>query len=142
MHYSEGLRVVGTSEPMVLRSPGVDWQITSDGQQETATAVVRPREGAAILLELRCGTDDLSESALGEPERRARAGAFWSDWAATLKLPAVEPDLVLRSALTLKGLVHHDTGAIMAAATTSLPEELGGIRNWDYRYCWLRDATP
>ncbi|GAA1312226.1 hypothetical protein GCM10009634_80100 [Saccharothrix xinjiangensis] len=44
----EGLRVVGTSEPMVLRSPGVDWQITSDGQQETATAVVRPREGAPI----------------------------------------------------------------------------------------------
>ncbi|WP_367133067.1 trehalose-phosphatase [Saccharothrix sp. HUAS TT1] len=137
----EGLRVVGTSDPMVLRSPGVDWQITSDGIQETATAVVRPREGAPILLELRCGTDDLSEATLGEPERRARAGAFWSDWAATLKVPAVEPDLVLRSALTLKGLVHHDTGAIMAAATTSLPEELGGIRNWDYRYCWLRDAA-
>ncbi|WP_033442539.1 trehalose-phosphatase [Saccharothrix sp. NRRL B-16314] len=137
----DGLRVVGTSDPMVLRSPGVDWQITSDGIQETATAVVCPREGAPILLELRCGTDDLSEATLGEPERRARAGAFWSDWAATLKLPRVESDLVLRSALTLKGLVHHDTGAIMAAATTSLPEELGGIRNWDYRYCWLRDAA-
>ncbi|WP_158848254.1 trehalose-phosphatase [Saccharothrix deserti] len=137
----DGLRVVGTSDPMVLRSPGVDWQITSDGIQETATAVVRPREAAPILLELRCGTDDLSEATLGEPERRARAGAYWSDWAATLKLPPVESDLVLRSALTLKGLVHHDTGAIMAAATTSLPEELGGIRNWDYRYCWLRDAA-
>ncbi len=137
----DGLRVVGTSDPMVLRSPGVDWQITSDGIQETATAVVRPREGAPILLELRCGTDDLSEATLGEPERRARAGAFWSDWAATLKLPPIESDLVMRSALTLKGLVHHDTGAIMAAATTSLPEELGGIRNWDYRYCWLRDAA-
>ncbi|XVV04255.1 trehalose-phosphatase [Actinosynnema sp. CA-248983] len=137
----DGLRVVGTSDPMVLRSPGVDWQITSDGIQETATAVVRPREGAPVLLELRCGTDDLSEATLGEAERRARAGSFWSDWAATLKLPPVETDLVLRSALTLKGLVHHDTGAIMAAATTSLPEELGGIRNWDYRYCWLRDAA-
>ncbi|ONI81794.1 trehalose-phosphatase [Saccharothrix sp. ALI-22-I] len=137
----DGLRVVGTSDPMVLRSPGVDWQITSDGIQETATAVVRPREGAPILLELRCGTDDLSETTLGEPERRARAGAYWSDWAATLKLPPVESELVLRSALTLKGLVHHDSGAIMAAATTSLPEELGGIRNWDYRYCWLRDAA-
>ncbi|AXX27712.1 trehalose-phosphatase [Actinosynnema pretiosum subsp. pretiosum] len=137
----DGLRIAGTSEPMVLRSPGVDWEITSDGVQETAVAVVRPREGAAILLELRCGTDDLSESTLGEPERRARAGGFWSDWAATLKLPSVEPELVLRSALTLKGLVHHETGAIMAAATTSLPEELGGIRNWDYRYCWLRDAA-
>ncbi|MEV0680860.1 trehalose-phosphatase [Actinosynnema sp. NPDC050436] len=137
----DGLRVVGTSDPMVLRSPGVDWEITSDGLQETATAVVRPREGAPILLELRCGTDDLSEATLGEAERRARAGAFWSDWAAALRLPPVESDLVLRSALTLKGLVHHETGAIMAAATTSLPEELGGIRNWDYRYCWLRDAA-
>ncbi|MEU4801066.1 trehalose-phosphatase [Actinosynnema sp. NPDC023587] len=137
----DGLRVVGTSDPMVLRSPGVDWEITSDGLQETATAVVRLREGAPILLELRCGTDDLSEATLGEGERRARAGAYWSDWAATLTLPPVETDLVMRSALTLKGLVHHDTGAIMAAATTSLPEELGGIRNWDYRYCWLRDAA-
>ncbi|MEU5694702.1 trehalose-phosphatase [Actinosynnema sp. NPDC020468] len=137
----DGLRVVGTSDPMVLRSPGVDWQITSDGIQETATAVVRPRESAPILLELRCGTDDLSESTVGEPERRARAGSYWSDWAAALKLPTVEPELVLRSALTLKGLVHQETGAIMAAATTSLPEELGGIRNWDYRYCWLRDAA-
>ncbi|MET1074131.1 MAG: trehalose-phosphatase [Umezawaea sp.] len=137
----EGLRVVGTSDPMVLRSPGVDWEITSDGLQETARAVVRPREGAPILLELRCGTDDLSDATISETDRRERAGAYWSDWAKTLTLPPLETDLVMRSALTLKGLVHADTGAIMAAATTSLPEELGGIRNWDYRYCWLRDAA-
>ncbi|WNV81917.1 trehalose-phosphatase [Umezawaea sp. Da 62-37] len=137
----EGLRVVGTSDPMVLRSPGVDWEITSDGLQETARAVVRPREGAPILLELRCGTDDLSDATISESDRRERAGAYWSDWAKTLDLPPLETDLVMRSALTLKGLVHAETGAIMAAATTSLPEELGGIRNWDYRYCWLRDAA-
>jgi len=59
----------------------------------------------------------------------------------TLKVPPVEKELVVRSALTLRGLVHSETGSIMAAATTSLPEEIGGVRNWDYRYCWLRDAA-
>ncbi|MDX3660722.1 glycoside hydrolase family 15 protein [Streptomyces sp. ID05-26A] len=46
-----------------------------------------------------------------------------------------------RSALTLRALCHQDTGAVLAAATTSLPEQIGGVRNWDYRYCWLRDAA-
>ncbi|GLY52142.1 trehalose-phosphatase [Lentzea sp. NBRC 102530] len=137
----DGLRIVGTSDPMVLRSPGVDWEISSDGQQETARAVVRPREGAPVLLELRCGTDDLSEHVSPESVRRDRAAGYWSDWAAGLHLPKVQTDLVLRSALTLRGLVHKDSGSIMAAATTSLPEELGGVRNWDYRYCWLRDGA-
>lgn len=50
-------------------------------------------------------------------------------------------DIVLRSLITLKGLAHFETGGIVAAVTTSLPERIGGVRNWDYRYCWLRDAT-
>ena len=48
---------------------------------------------------------------------------------------------MLRSLITLKALTHLETGGIVAAATTSLPEQLGGPRNWDYRFCWLRDAT-
>ncbi|KAA2262369.1 trehalose-phosphatase [Solihabitans fulvus] len=137
----DGLRVLGTSDPMVLRSPGVTWEITSDGMQESARAVVTPTQDNPVVLELRCGTDDLDTNALTEPERRQRAGAYWSEWLAGLTLPSREQDLVARSALTLRGLCYNPTGAIMAAATTSLPEEIGGIRNWDYRYCWLRDAA-
>ena len=73
--------------------------------------------------------------------RRERAESYWSDWVPRSTLPSLKPELMKRSALTLRGLVHADTGAIMAAATTSLPEEIGGVRNWDYRYCWLRDAA-
>ena len=127
-----GLRVVGTGDPMVLASPGVDWEITSDGLHETARATVALDPAAPLVLELRCGTDTL------EPHPLLEA---WTDWLAQLQLPHTERELVARSALTLRGLCHADTGAIMAAATTSLPEEIGGVRNWDYRYCWLRDAA-
>ncbi|NIH86833.1 trehalose-phosphatase [Amycolatopsis granulosa] len=137
----EGLRVLGTSEPIVLRSPGVAWEITSDGLHDTATALVQPTPDEPVVLELRCGTTDLGAHDLSEADRRARAGAYWSDWATTLKLPNVEAELVARSALTLRGLCNADTGAVLAAATTSLPEEIGGVRNWDYRYCWIRDAA-
>ncbi|MDT2004266.1 trehalose-phosphatase [Rhodococcus opacus] len=137
---SEGLRVHGTNEPIVLRSPGVQWNVTSDGNQQTAHAVVDP-SGGDIVLELRCGTEEIGPSETPEEERRALAESYWSDWAKSLTLPTLKPDLMKRSALTLRGLVHVDSGAIMAAATTSLPEEIGGVRNWDYRYCWLRDAA-
>jgi trehalose 6-phosphate phosphatase len=136
-----GLRVVGTSDPMALHSPGVDWEITSDGMHDTARAVITPTADQPIVLELRCGTNDLDPHDVPETERATRAAAYWSEWLDGLTLPPVEKDLVARSALTLRGLCHSETGAIMAAATTSLPEEIGGIRNWDYRYCWLRDGA-
>ncbi len=69
------------------------------------------------------------------------AEAFWSGWASSFKPEGEWPDAVLRSLLTLKALTHWETGGIVAAATPSLPERLGGSRNWDYRFCWLRDAT-
>jgi GH15 family glucan-1,4-alpha-glucosidase len=72
---------------------------------------------------------------------RRRTIAFSRTWAEEHVLPAVAREQVLRSALTLKGLQYEPTGAIVAAPTTSLPEEVGGIRNWDYRYSWLRDSA-
>lgn len=136
----QGLRVYATNEPTVLRSPGVRWEIVADGSHETATAVVDPSNGP-IVLELRCGTEDLSVSPVDENDRRGRAERYWRDWVDTLTLPAPNGGLMKRSALTLRGLAQAESGAIMAAGTTSLPEEVGGVRNWDYRYCWIRDAA-
>lgn len=65
----------------------------------------------------------------------------WRRWAKTCALPLFKPELVLRSALCLKLHAYEDTGAIIAASTTSVPESLGSGRTWDYRYCWLRDAA-
>src|SRR6185369_2473004 len=66
---------------------------------------------------------------------------FWADWSAKNTNNGPYRDLVQRSLITLKALTFAPTGGIVAAPTTSLPERFGGARNWDYRYCWIRDAT-
>jgi len=66
---------------------------------------------------------------------------FWCEWASRCTYHGHRREAVLRSLLTLKALIFAETGGIVAAPTTSLPEQLGGARNWDYRYCWIRDAT-
>jgi GH15 family glucan-1,4-alpha-glucosidase len=66
---------------------------------------------------------------------------FWADWISRCTYDGRWADAVRRALVTLKALTYRPTGGIIAAPTTSLPEELGGARNWDYRYCWLRDAT-
>ncbi|WP_448149956.1 glycoside hydrolase family 15 protein [Labrys miyagiensis] len=71
----------------------------------------------------------------------ARTERFWLDWAARCRVDGHRREAMLRSLLTLKALTFSDTGGIVAAPTTSLPERVGGERNWDYRFCWLRDAA-
>ncbi|NIL58624.1 trehalose-phosphatase [Salinispora arenicola] len=138
----DGLLVLGSNEPVALYSPGVTWEVTSDGVYETAKAVVDlSTAGGPVVLEMRFGTHSLEHHRLPIHERQAAAEQPWKDWVSTLRLPNTGRDLVARSALTLRGLCHQPSGSILAAATTSLPEELGGVRNWDYRYCWLRDAA-
>jgi GH15 family glucan-1,4-alpha-glucosidase len=66
---------------------------------------------------------------------------FWNGWSSNCQPTGHCSDAVLRSLITLKALTYRATGGIVAAPTTSLPEQLGGVRNWDYRFCWLRDAT-
>jgi GH15 family glucan-1,4-alpha-glucosidase len=76
-----------------------------------------------------------ADQALGETD------AFWRDWSSRCSYQGPYRDAVLGSLVVLKGLTYRPTGGIVAAPTTSLPEWPGGQRNWDYRYCWLRDAT-
>jgi trehalose 6-phosphate phosphatase len=135
-----GLEVEGSSDPMLLYSPGVTWSITEDGPHQTAEARVDPR-GGSIVLELRAGSANDRAHYHSESQRRQATQRFWSTWAASLRLPGLATEHVRRSAIMLRALVYGPTGAIAAAATTSLPEHLGGQRNWDYRYCWPRDAA-
>ena len=77
-----------------------------------------------------------------DPERSlTETEGYWKEWAGTCQTQGPWRDVVIRSLITLKGLTYAPTGGIVAAATTSLPEEIGGVRNWDYRYCWVRDST-
>lgn len=135
-----GLEVEGSLDPILLYAPGVEWSIINDGPHHTAEALVDPSNGP-IVLELRAGSANDHAHFHSEQHRRSATQRFWSLWAGTLKLPSVATEHVRRSAIILRSLIYGPTGAISAAATTSLPEHLGGQRNWDYRFCWPRDAA-
>jgi GH15 family glucan-1,4-alpha-glucosidase len=88
------------------------------------------------------GPDETLEGGIGDTARHFEQEtlAYWRSWTQRLALPLEWQDAVIRAAITLKLSVFEDTGAIVAAMTTSIPEAPGSQRNWDYRYCWLRDA--
>lgn len=136
----DGLLVVSGAEPIALYSPGVDWHITEQGGQQIATAIVDPSE-RDFLFDLRFASSDLSPIPQADADLRQRSEQVWQDWLAECSLPGIRPDAEERAALTVRALSHVPTGALLSAASTSLPEHIGGVRNWDTRYCWLRDAA-
>lgn len=81
------------------------------------------------------------ETPLDPEQALADTEAFWRGWSAESRVTGPYAEAVERSLLTLKALIFAPTGGVVAAPTTSLPEEIGGERNWDYRFCWIRDAT-
>ncbi len=137
-HHPGQMVAVAGPDAVVLTTPaptsGKDWATVSElaiqaGDRVPFVLTWHPsHERAPAVLD--------AEQALRE------TSDFWSTWSAG-GTPIGGPyrDPIMRSLLTLKALTHHPTGGIVAAPTTSLPELIGGSRNWDYRYCWLRDAS-
>ncbi len=116
--------------------------VETHGEGLTTVADFTVSEGQTIAFDL------LWHRSHEPPEKRSDAGSkvaeterWWRDWVAGAKCEGEWSDVIERSLITLKALTYAPTGGIVAAATTSLPEHLGGVRNWDYRFCWLRDAT-
>lgn len=135
-----GLVVEGAADPIALFCPGLNWSIFKDGKHDTAVAEFE-LSSSPVVIELRCGAASLRASVVSEATRREQTIRFWSGWAGAIRLPGRAKDAVRRSALVIKALCHGPTGALAAAGTTSLPAPFGGSRNWDYRYCWPRDAS-
>ncbi|MBK8908647.1 MAG: glycoside hydrolase family 15 protein [Rhodospirillales bacterium] len=113
-------------------------ELRQSGDAARASLQVQAGEHRVLVLTPR----PTNFSPLGQAERmRAVTEAFWREWIAYCRYQGPYAEAVTRSALALKLLTYAPTGAIVAAPTTSLPEALGGARNWDYRYCWLRDSA-
>jgi GH15 family glucan-1,4-alpha-glucosidase len=120
-----------TSQPFTIEPQGILATTIDISRGDHADfAIAYSREAPAELPTL--GTLDLVQ----ELTRR-----FWESWSRICRYRGPYRDAVMRSALALKMLTFAPSGAIVAAATTSLPEVIGGVRNWDYRYCWLRDSA-
>lgn len=127
---------------LVLRCPS-SHDARVDGGVFRASIQLRPAERTWLVLSL--AVDEGSVRAALDPDVSIRdlqrTEEYWLDWSARCGYSGPYAEAVVRSALTLKLLTYEPTGAVVAAPTTSLPELVGGVRNWDYRYTWLRDAS-
>jgi len=106
-----------------------------------ATFVVRAGEQVPFVMTWMPSHLPGPPPAVDARDALAQTRGFWSRWVGRCGYHGAYRDAVVRSLITIKALTYAPTGGIVAAPTTSLPEDLGGVRNWDYRYCWLRDAT-
>jgi GH15 family glucan-1,4-alpha-glucosidase len=113
----------------------------SEAARLESSFVVRPGEKLPFTLEYYPSHVPFPAEAIDAERELLETESFWREWAGKCRYRGPYREAVVRSLITLKALTHEPTGGIVASATTSLPEELGGTRNWDYRYCWVRDSS-
>ncbi|HET6889112.1 MAG TPA: glycoside hydrolase family 15 protein [Candidatus Udaeobacter sp.] len=133
----EGLEAIAGPDALILRTP-----IQTYGKDLTTVAEFTVAKGDRLPFVLTWFASHTEPPRKINPEHALRdTEKYWSDWARQFQSKGEWRDAVVRSLITLKGLTYAPTGGLVAALTTSLPEEIGGVRNWDYRFCWLRDAA-
>jgi GH15 family glucan-1,4-alpha-glucosidase len=131
--------LTATAGPIALR---LHTPVPLEGKDFRTIGRFLVRAGETVPFRLCCFQSYGLEPEAREPARLLKATeAFWEDWTSRCRVEGAWRDAVLRSLITLKALTYGPAGGIAAAGTTSLPERIGGMRNWDYRYCWIRDAT-
>ncbi len=132
-----GLRAVAGPDTLDLRT-----EVPMHGENFKTCAQFTVCEGQRIPFALMWHpSHEPTPSAIDPEETISHTEQWWKEWSDRCTYNGPWRDAVLRSLITLKALTYAPTGGIVAAPTTSLPEQLGGVRNWDYRYCWVRDAT-
>lgn len=132
-----GIRATAGPETLYCRTPV---ELHGEGLHTTAHFTVTA--GQRVPFELIWCATHRPEPQSRDPERSLReTEGWWREWSGRCTFQGEWREAVQRSLITLKALTYAPTGGIVAAATTSLPEHIGGVRNWDYRHCWLRDAT-
>jgi GH15 family glucan-1,4-alpha-glucosidase len=130
-------RAIAGPDMVVLHTP-----VPLKGRELTTVGEFDVVAGTTIPFVLTHGPSHLPVPDAIDPEAAVSSTeAFWREWASRTESLGEWSDAVVRSLITLKALTYAPTGGIVAAPTASLPERLGGVRNWDYRFCWLRDAT-
>ena len=137
-HLEDGtLRAIAGPDMVLLHSP-----VTLRGRDLKTVGEFTVSAGETLSFVLTHSPSHLPPPAALDPVQALSATeAYWQNWASRCALTAPWSEAITRSLVTLKALSYAPTGGIIAAPTTSLPEKLGGARNWDYRFCWLRDAT-